>query len=113
MYNFLKKFPFPLVVAISYIFIGVLGHKWHPTWMMFLLIPAYYGLVFSLGKKQEGASTKKILKNFPFPTLVVVIYLFLGFFLNMWHPGWLVFLLIPLYYSIIPLFSGDDDKDND
>ena len=34
----------------------------------------------------------------PFMPLIAValIYLVLGFFFGLWHPGWLVFLAIPL-----------------
>ncbi len=105
MADFLKKFPFPLLLAVIYIFIGVLCHIWHPTWMIFLLIPAYYSVVAFLDHK-GGGSTKTILRYFPFPSIVIVLYLCMGFFLNLWHPGWLIFLLIPLYYSLIPLFKS-------
>jgi len=27
---------------------------------------------------------------------VVLIYLVLGFFFGLWHPGWIIFLVIPL-----------------
>ena len=30
------------------------------------------------------------------PVTVTLIYLVLGFFFGLWHPGWLVFLAIPL-----------------
>ena len=109
MYDFLKKFPFPLIVVIVYICIGILGHIWHPTWLLFLLIPAYYMLVSAIGKKDSGGSTKAVLRRFPFPTIVIVAYLCLGFGFDLWHPGWLVFLLIPLYYSLIPLVKDEDE----
>lgn len=35
---------------------------------------------------------------FPVALLVVVAYLLMGFLGNLWHPGWLVFLIIPLYH---------------
>lgn len=35
---------------------------------------------------------------FPYPVLVSFLYLCLGFIFNLWHPGWLIFLTIPLYY---------------
>ena len=35
---------------------------------------------------------------FPFGMLVVVAYLLMGFLGNLWHPGWLIFLAIPLYH---------------
>lgn len=46
-------------------------------------------------------------KSFPYPVLCVIVYLFLGFFLFAWHPGWVVFLTIPLYYWIANIIEGD------
>lgn len=39
----------------------------------------------------------KLLK-FPFPLFVVLVFVVLGFALHVWHPAWLLFLLIPIYY---------------
>lgn len=36
------------------------------------------------------------------PLISLLIYLCLGFFGNLWHPGWLVFFLIP----IVPVLVG-------
>lgn len=46
--------------------------------------------------EQEARDSER--RRFPYPVLVTIIYLMLGFFANMWHPGWLVFLTIPLFY---------------
>ena len=43
-----------------------------------------------------GLSSK--LLKFPFPLVVVALYILLGFTLHIWHPAWLIFLLIPSYY---------------
>ena len=32
--------------------------------------------------------------------VVVIVYLVLGFLVDFWHPGWLLFLSIPIYYYI-------------
>ncbi len=40
---------------------------------------------------------EKMLK-FPFPLLVVIVFVALGFALRIWHPAWLLFMLIPIYY---------------
>lgn len=37
-------------------------------------------------------------QDFPYPLLVSLSYLVLGFFFHLWHPGWILFLTIPLYY---------------
>jgi len=36
--------------------------------------------------------------SFPYPALVAIAYVVLGACFNLWHPGWLIFLTIPLYY---------------
>ena len=43
--------------------------------------------------------------TFCFPVLVLLIYLILGLTLHWWHPGWLVFLTIPIYYTIWDFFD--------
>ena len=52
---------------------------------------------------EELILENKFLKIFSslVPILCVVIYLLLGFILNWWHPGWVVFFLIPIYYSVL------------
>ncbi len=36
--------------------------------------------------------------KFPYPVLVSLLYLVLGFAFDLWHPGWIIFLTIPLFY---------------
>ena len=33
-----------------------------------------------------------------YPIFITFLYLVLGFMFGLWHPGWLVFMTIPLYY---------------
>lgn len=53
-------------------------------------------------KKEKTELQKKAIKMFksPFPLFVVLIFLAFGFVTNLWHPAWLVFLLIPIYYHL-------------
>jgi multidrug efflux pump subunit AcrB len=30
------------------------------------------------------------------PVMITLIYLVLGFFFNLWHPGWMIFLASPV-----------------
>lgn len=41
---------------------------------------------------------KKRHDKFPYPVLVSFLYLVLGFAFGLWHPGWIIFLTIPLFY---------------
>lgn len=38
--------------------------------------------------------------KFPFPIFVIALYVGLGFGFKLWHPGWLLFLLLPIYYHL-------------
>lgn len=53
-------------------------------------------------KKEKTELQKNAIKmfKFPFPLFVVLIFLVFGFAANLWHPAWLVFLLIPIYYHL-------------
>lgn len=48
--------------------------------------------------KTELQKKGAMLLKFPFPIITLLLYLAIGYFLDAWHPGWLVFLLIPIYY---------------
>jgi len=39
----------------------------------------------------------------PAPLFVVAAYLVMGFFWDLWHPGWLVFFAIPIYYVTVSM----------
>lgn len=46
---------------------------------------------------------------FPYPVFVVIVYLLMGFFGNWWHPGWIVFLTIPVYYCMAGCFGRKEE----
>lgn len=43
---------------------------------------------------------------FPYPLLVTLAYLALGFLFGWWHPTWMLFLTIPIYYTLPNLSPG-------
>jgi len=34
-----------------------------------------------------------------YPAVITVVYLWMGFTLGFWHPGWMLYLTIPIFYS--------------
>lgn len=82
----------PILCVFTYLLIGFVWHIWHPTWLIFFLIPIMPILV----------GTKAI--RLSVPLIATVIFLVLGFCFNLWHPGWLVFLLVPVFEII---FNGE------
>ncbi|MCL2022808.1 MAG: helix-turn-helix transcriptional regulator [Oscillospiraceae bacterium] len=93
----LAALPAPIIVTALYVAIGYTFNQWTPTWLLFLMIPIYYQLLLMV--KVKGKQRK--LNCFPIALICLVIFLILGLLFGLWHPGWLVFLVIPLYYVIV------------
>lgn len=55
----------------------------------------------SSGNENSDEKKKFNLRGFPVPILATIIFLFLGLAFDLWHPGWIVFLMIPLFHFII------------
>jgi len=49
----------------------------------------------------EGEKENHFRRAFPYPLIVTVIYLLLGFGFDVWHPTWILFITIPIYYSFV------------
>lgn len=94
-------FPYPIIVVFAYILIGFFFNIWHPTWLLFLTIPVYYQLV----TVNRAVGFRKKANIFPYPILCVIFYLTIGFDYNLWHPMWMIFFTIPVYYMIVNGFK--------
>lgn len=51
-------------------------------------------------EEAERKRRKRALLAFPYPVFLTLCYLWLGFMFHLWHPAWLLFLTIPLYYGM-------------
>ena len=100
------KFPYIIVAAIVYIIIGYTAKIWHPTWLIFLTIPAYYLTVPAL----FAPTKKKILMRLPAYYYIIMLYIFLGILFSLWAKTWILFLFIPVYYWVISILKFDDSK---
>ncbi len=47
------------------------------------------------------------LRKFPYPILVTIVFLLLGIFFDIWHPAWILYLTIPIYYWAVFHFEKD------
>ncbi len=91
------------VVAVGmtavYLFLGCCLHLWHPGWLVFFLIPVWAIIAEAIDGKESGRLCWEDLTG-AVAVGVTAVYLFLGCCLHLWHPGWLVFLLIPIWAII-------------
>jgi len=93
----LMKLPIPLFVVAAYLAMGFLWGGWHPGWLIFLGIPIYY----QLASMALVSDIHRKLNRFPIAVLCVLMYLLLGFYAEVWHPTWILFLVIPAYYILV------------
>lgn len=49
--------------------------------------------------------------KFPIIFPVLTVYLIIGMVLGLWHPGWLLFLIVPLYHSLCKTIRDLKKKD--
>ncbi|MFO7968634.1 MAG: hypothetical protein R6U15_00795 [Candidatus Izemoplasmatales bacterium] len=56
-------------------------------------------------KENEGKETKTIISIVPF--ISFVSFLILGFGFDFWHPGWLVFIIVPIIVLVFTVFDDN------
>lgn len=57
--------------------------------------------VYVNGKKYDEEWFDGYIRRFPFALCIIVLFLVIGPVFNAWHPGWMLMLLIPLWYSFL------------
>jgi len=85
-----------LIVTVAYVVLGVTLGWWGRTWMFFILVPFPGSIVEAIQARRLSKVNIAVLATFA--------YLFLGMNLpdgRGWHPYWVIFLAIPLFYSIV------------
>lgn len=96
-----QAFPMALIVLSIFLVVGFVAHVWHPTWLIFFAIPLYHWGVDVIQHKR--------IKGLPVFIAVIVslvAFLLVGFVWDIWHPTWLVFLLIPITAAMEGFLSG-------
>jgi len=97
------------------IFLPITWGGWGFWWFLFIAIPIPAEIYKMFAKKR--------LKYFPMALIATIAFFLLGMLCGLWHPGWVVFLAIPLYYTIADaidkaikrsdpeyIYDEDDDK---
>lgn len=78
----------PFLATIIFILVGYFTGVWHPTWLVYLIIPLSSVIIYS------KSILDALLNSSPF--ISTALFLTIGFYTGYWHPTWLIFLTIPL-----------------
>lgn len=98
-----------IAVVAVYVLVGFAFKIWHPTWMMFLLIPLLLTVAISLIAGKNKRITALMLTS-SVSLLAVIAYLFAGLVFHMWAVAWIVFLAIPVYAYAAFLLTKNKSK---
>jgi len=66
------------------------------------------GAQYPVQANVSSGMNAKSLMRLPIPLFVVAAYLAMGFLWGWWHPGWLLFLTIPVYYQLAAMAAVTD-----
>lgn len=105
-----------LLATIAYILLGTFLNLWAGGWVVFLLPEIICSFIRCFESKNPSKFNMAFLATFVFFFVCMILP---GLEARLWHPMWVVFLLIPVYYSIVKPFShqdeceDDDDQDDD
>ncbi|MCR5741195.1 MAG: helix-turn-helix transcriptional regulator [Gammaproteobacteria bacterium] len=101
-----------LFATIAFLLVGFLAGLWHPYWTIFLMAVCINSLVSAITKKKPS--------EFAYPVLMVAVYIIVCYYTSLWGIMWVVFITIPIYYSIAGIISkgtdeceDDDDEDEE
>lgn len=86
----------PMISLIIFLIVGVTTKIWHPTWVVFLIIPLGYS-IFRIRYLSQLLSV-----------LIIISYLIAAFATGLWHPLWIMLLFIPVLQTLfrnIKLFN--------
>ena len=108
-----------LVAAIIYFLVPFFySDQWSKLWVIFL-IPVWLPSILTCIKRRRFGP-------FVYPLFITTIYLVLGLYYEMWHPTWVLFITIPVFYTMIgpidkaiarkrnePVDLDDEDDEDD
>jgi hypothetical protein len=93
-----------ILAAVCFFLLGFLTGSWHYAWLVFLTVPvaAIVMDIVTKNKDIQGSVIGLI------AIIAAITYFVLGFVFGKWHPGWLVFLAIPIAAILLVIYRKKD-----
>lgn len=88
-----------LLAVACFMILGFFTGAWYIVWVVFLAIPLTGIIMDVVAKRKDISGTVTGLVAI----LAAAAYFVLGFVFDLWHPGWLVFIAIPLTAMILDI----------
>lgn len=106
-----------ILALVAYILMGTLANMWFNGWIVFFVPEIVCSFIRAIHKRNAHQFTYPFFAIFAF---FFVCMVFPGMEANLWHPMWVIFLTIPVYYIVVSAIRKalgkdpvDDDEDDE
>lgn len=91
-----NKFPFPALVALAYLVLGIVYGTWATGLFLVFLIPVYY----ALGDFIDRRHLSKLIECV-YPAAAIAWFLYMWLCLEQPHPAWAILITIPVIKALM------------
>lgn len=91
-----NKFPFPALVALAYLVLGIVYGTWATGLFLVFLIPVYY----AIGDFIDRRRLSKLIGSV-YPAAAIAWFLYMWLCLGQPHPAWVILITIPVVGALM------------
>ena len=91
-----NKFPFPALVTLAYLVLGIVYGTWGMGLFLVFLIPVYY----ALGDFIDRRRLSKLIDGV-YPASAIAWFLYIWLCLGQPHPAWIILITIPIVKALM------------
>lgn len=91
-----NKFPFPALVALAYLVLGIVYGTWATGLFLVFLIPVYY----AIGDFIDRRRLSKLIGSI-YPAAAIAWFLYMWLCLGQPHPAWVILITIPVVGALM------------
>ena len=91
-----NKFPFPAIVALAYLALGIAYGTWGMGLFLVFLIPVYY----AIGDFIDRRRLSKLIGSV-YPAAAIAWFLYMWLCLGQPHPAWIILITIPIVKALM------------
>ena len=91
-----NKFPFPAIVALAYLALGIAYGTWGMGLFLVFLIPVYYAIGNFIDRRRLSKLIEVI-----YPAAAIAWFLYMWLCLGQPHPAWIILITIPIVKALM------------
>lgn len=91
-----NKFPFPALVALAYLILGIVYGAWATGLFLVFLIPVYYAIGGFIDRRRLSKLIGSV-----YPTAAISWFLYMWLCLGQPHPAWVILVTIPVVDALM------------